>query len=86
MEDDAKAELLAAILDLKDATAASFAKVDKRFDTVDRRFDAVDRRFNAVDKRFDRIDVRLDEIAAIGNSHEGRIQRLEDRDGGSSSS
>jgi hypothetical protein len=67
------AALLAAILDLRDATAAGLANADaaterlrqdmnRRFDLVDDRFDRVDERFARMDERFARMDERFDRL------------------------
>ena len=71
------AELMAAIMDLRDATGAGLSTMDRRietlkhemnrrFDSVDQRFDTIDRRLNAfersVDQRFDAVDLRFDVV------------------------
>ena len=64
MNDYTGADLMAAILDLRDATAAGFARADARLEhevgslrsDMNRRFDRVDERFDRVDERFDRMD------------------------------
>jgi hypothetical protein len=65
-------DLMAAIVDLSEATAHGFAslrnelrsEMDSRFDTMALRFDAMDRRFEKLEytmnKRFDSVDLRFD--------------------------
>jgi len=49
------AELVDAILDLSNATANGFSRVDARFDrlehSINKRFDSVDLRFNVFERR-----------------------------------
>ena len=63
MNDGRHAELLAAILDLRDATALGFASVDRRFEETDGRIDQLradmNRRFDRVDDRFDAFEHRV---------------------------
>ena len=81
MDDYSGKDLMAAILDLRDATASGFARADaktdqlrddmnRRFDRVDERFDDVYARFDSMDERFDQMDVRFDRL-------EGRVAALE---------
>ena len=73
MNDYMSGDLMAAIISLKDATAAGFAKADARIDALDAKFDVkidaldtkierlrydMNRRFDAVDERFDRLERR----------------------------
>lgn len=48
-------DLMAAVIDLRDATARGFERVDRRIDQLkddmNRRFDSVDLRFDAFEKR-----------------------------------
>ncbi len=84
MDDYKGADLMAAILEVRDAMAFGFARADaktdqlrddmnRRFDRVDDRFDDVYARFDRIDRRFDRMDERFDRL-------EGRVARLEPHD------
>lgn len=48
-------DIMGALIDLRDATARGFERVDRRFDQLkdemNRRFDSVDLRFDAFEKR-----------------------------------
>ncbi len=75
-------DLMAAIVELGEATAHGFAslraefraKMDARFEKVDCRFQEIDRRFDSleysINKRFDSVDLRFD-------AFERRLQLLE---------
>jgi hypothetical protein len=58
MDDARYAELLNAILDLRNATELGFADVYRRFDDVDRRFDQMEERW---DRRFRALDTRIED-------------------------
>ncbi|HEX5275525.1 MAG TPA: hypothetical protein VFW34_09650 [Candidatus Rubrimentiphilum sp.] len=55
------ADLMAAIIDLSEATAHGFtamrAEMDRRFEAADRRFESLEYKMN---KRFDSMDTRFD--------------------------
>jgi hypothetical protein len=88
MNDDSSAELMAAILNVRDATAFGLtsleARLTARIDGVEnsvgslrhdmnRRFDRADQRFDRMDERFDQMDQRFDRL-------EGRVAALEPHD------
>jgi hypothetical protein len=60
-------DLMAAIVDLRDATGAGLSALrggmDRRFEALEyrlnRRFDSVDERFDAVDRRLDILEQRI---------------------------
>jgi hypothetical protein len=66
MDDYTKGDLMAAILNLRDAMMFGFERHDKYFDVlrrdINRRFDRVDDRFDRMDERFDRMDERFDRL------------------------
>jgi hypothetical protein len=91
MNDYTSADLTAAILSLRDATASGFAKADlktdrlrddmnRRFDLVDDRFDRTDARLDRMDARFDRMDERFDHMDGRFDRLEGRVAALEPHD------
>jgi len=68
-------DLMAAIIDLSEATAHGFSSMRAEFNAeLERRFEAVDRRFESLEhkmnKRFDSVDMRFD-------AFERRVQILE---------
>jgi hypothetical protein len=70
VDDYSGAALMAAILDLRDATANGFAQADQKADRLredmNRRFDRVDERFDRMDERFDRLEDRVAGIEPHG--------------------
>jgi hypothetical protein len=71
MNDYPGSDLMAAILDLRDATAAGFARQDANTERLradmNRRFDLVDERFDRLDERFDRLHGRVAALEPHGN-------------------
>ena len=63
------AEILAALLDFRDAVSAGFVALETR---IDARFAQVDARFAQMESRFDRVDRRLVSL-------DDRLTSLEDR-------
>jgi tetrahydromethanopterin S-methyltransferase subunit G len=85
------ADLMDAILGLREATELGFAYVDRRFDEIgdrwDHRFTALENRveagfcdvgvrFKEVDKRFEQVDARLDQVDARLEQVNGRLGRV----------
>jgi hypothetical protein len=88
MNDYSSADLMAAILDVRDATAFNLSKLETRLtariDGLSTRIDGVEnsvgslrhdmnRRFDRMDERFDQMDGRFDRL-------EGRVAALEPHD------
>jgi hypothetical protein len=81
MNDYTSADLMAAILEVRDATAHGYARLDEKIDAkvdglrheMNRRFDRLlddmDGRFARVNERFDRMDERFDRL-------EGRVATI----------
>ncbi len=94
MNDYTNADLMAAILDVRDAAAHNHAnldrfevkldaKIDSRIDglrhDMNRRFDRIDQRFDDVYARFEDVDARFDRMDARFDRMDERFDRLEDR-------
>jgi predicted nuclease with TOPRIM domain len=83
MDDYTPADLMAAILNLRDAMTFGFANVDVRFDRfredMNHRFDRVDERFDDVYARFDRIDERFDDVYARFDRVDERFNGMDER-------
>jgi phage shock protein A len=83
MNDYSGKDLMAAILDLRDATASGFAqadaKTDRLRDDMNRRFDRVDDRFDDVYARFDRVDERFDDVYARFDRVDERFDQMDVR-------
>jgi hypothetical protein len=58
MNEPTTGQIFEALIDLRDAVAAGFAKMVTR-DEMNARFDGVGARFDAVDARFDRLERRV---------------------------
>jgi hypothetical protein len=76
-------DLLAVMLEFRDAVASEFARVDARFAQVDARFAQVDTRFaeleSRMDGRFDRVERRLARLDDRVSSVDDRVSGMERR-------
>ncbi len=91
MNDYTSADLMAAILDVRDAAALNHAHLEAKIDRVEARLDAkidssidalqhkMNRRFDGVYERFDRMDERFDRVDERFDRMDERFDRLEDR-------
>ena len=70
------ADLLAAMIDFRDAVAAQFARIDGQFARVDARFVDLEGRMDA---RFDRVDRRLARLDDRASAVEDRVSGVEGR-------
>lgn len=74
MDDARYADLLSAILDLRNATEFGFSDVGRRFDDVYRRFDQMEERW---DRRFRALETRVEDgFRAVASSLDDIRQRL----------
>ena len=70
------ADLLAAMIDFRDAVAAQFARVDARFGDLEARMDA---RFDRIERRLVRMDDRMSAIEDGVQDVDVRVRTLEGR-------
>ena len=69
-------EILAAMLEFRDAVGMGFARVDARIDGLESRFDELESR---IDKRFDRVDRHLSRLDDSVTAIEARLSGVERR-------
>jgi len=87
MNDYSGADLMAAILDVRDATVLGLTNLEARLGErierlrhdMNRRFDGVDDRFDRADARMDRMDARFDAMDARFDGMDTRFDRVEER-------